>query len=300
MQLAVASIQSSIYKYETLSQQLKERINTKLVYYNTIIYNNNLTLFDPIIEKLRNDGVDEDLINMVYSDYRVQMQDRLINMNIHYRESPEDYAHNLEEWAIDAAREFKELWLPELRETSRIYGVPPEVITSILWIETKCGTYLGEHLVVNVFSTLAMLTQPEQMEIIKEKVAERYPEQDFEELIPRIERKANWGYRELLTLFSIAKDRFYIDLLNLRGSWAGAFGLCQFLPSSYKNSAVDGDGDGFVDLFTPIDAFHSVGNYLKKSGWSTSTESQRRAVRSYNNSTYYVNTVLDLASRLYY
>ncbi|MFW5663030.1 MAG: lytic transglycosylase domain-containing protein, partial [Bacteroidota bacterium] len=89
-----------------------------------------------------------------------------------------------------------------------------------------------------------------------------------------------------------------IDIMNLEGSWAGAFGISQFLPSSYINWAVDGDDNGIIDLFTLEDAVFSVGNYLKVNGWDDEENSRRDAVFHYNNSSAYVNAVFSLASML--
>jgi len=276
----------------------KSFLYSKKVQYDSIIAENNFAQFEPIIQKLIEDGIDEDYVREVYSNYRLQMQDTLINMNIHYQEKREHYAHNLESWAIAGGKVFMHSWLDVFKEAEELYHVDKEIIVAILWVETKCGQILGNHLVLNVYTTLSMLTQPEQLEIIKQKVKLNYPEQDFNLLIPRIERKSSWGYRELLNTFTIGYERDYIDILELRGSWAGAFGFCQFLPSSYLRSAVDGDGNGQINLFNVVDAVHSVANYLHKSGFSTSLESRKKAIRSYNNSTFYVETVLEYADKI--
>lgn len=63
----------------------------------------------------------------------------------------------------------------------------------------------------------------------------------------------------------------------------GAFGLCQFLPSSYLSFAIDGNGDGVVDLFNVEDVIFSVANYLKKHGWSDSFYHKVSALYAYNN-----------------
>ena len=89
------------------------------------------------------------------------------------------------------------------------------------------------------------------------------------------------------------------DILEKRGSRVGAFGLPQFMP--FKSSlfyAVDGDGDGRIDLYEHIDAMHSIANYLHSHRWSRSTTSKRNALRAYNNSTWYVNLVLEYRKRL--
>jgi membrane-bound lytic murein transglycosylase B len=91
-----------------------------------------------------------------------------------------------------------------------------------------------------------------------------------------------------------------MDPVNINGSYAGAMGICQFMPSNILTLAVDGDGNGSVDLFTHADAIASVANYLKKHGWKPglNREQKFKAVYHYNHSKYYVNTVLDIAQLL--
>jgi len=88
--------------------------------------------------------------------------------------------------------------------------------------------------------------------------------------------------------------------LAITGSGAGAFGLTQFLPSSYLRFAVDGDGDGVVSLYDADDAIASTANYLRGNGWrpGISYTDQRRVIWTYNHSDAYIDTVLRLADVL--
>ena len=92
-----------------------------------------------------------------------------------------------------------------------------------------------------------------------------------------------------------------LDIAQVKGSWAGAFGICQFIPSSCLNYAVDGNGDGLIDLYDFRDAAASVSNYLKVHGWRTGLDrkAQEKVVWSYNHSTLYCQTVVELARRLH-
>ena len=89
-----------------------------------------------------------------------------------------------------------------------------------------------------------------------------------------------------------------VPIFDLKGSWAGAFGICQFLPSSYLNWAVDGNDDGNINLYEMDDAIFSVANYLINHGWSEQPEDQKKAVFTYNNSSDYVDAVIQLAAKL--
>ena len=112
----------------------------------------------------------------------------------------------------------------------------------------------------------------------------------------RLHKKAAWGQRELLTFLKYCRAR-KLDPFSFYGSWAGAMGFCQFLPTSLKNCGADGDNDGRVDLFTHPDAIFSIACYLHNSGFKQNKRSTwRRAVYSYNHSQAYVDTIIRLAN----
>jgi membrane-bound lytic murein transglycosylase B len=90
-----------------------------------------------------------------------------------------------------------------------------------------------------------------------------------------------------------------IDPFTVAGSIRGAFGLSQFLPSSFLAFAVDGNADGRIDLDDPEDAIPSIANFLRKSGWDKDSSSHYRAVMAYNHSRLYADTVLSYALRLH-
>lgn len=118
------------------------------------------------------------------------------------------------------------------------YGVPPEYVVAILGIETRYGGYLGKTRILDALATLAF----------------DYP------------RRADYFMGEL-EAFLIMCRREGIDPLVPRGSYAGAMGLGQFMPTSFHGYAVDFDGDGHRDLWNPIDAIGSVANYFAGHGW---------------------------------
>jgi len=119
------------------------------------------------------------------------------------------------------------------------YGVPAEIIVAILGVETRYGGNVGGYRVVDALSTLAF----------------RYP--------PRSK-----FFRSELEHFLLLTREEDMSLLDPVGSYAGAMGLGQFMPSSYRAYAVDFDGDGKRDIWTnPIDAIGSIANYLNVHGW---------------------------------
>ena len=127
----------------------------------------------------------------------------------------------------------------ELRQIARETGVPPEIITAIIGVETFYGTRTGSYRAVDALATLAF----------------DYP--------PR----SKFFRSELRQLFLLARDE-QLDISQLTGSYAGALGPPQFIPSSYRNFSVDGDNDGRRNLLSDWnDIFASVANYFVVHNW---------------------------------
>ena len=125
-----------------------------------------------------------------------------------------------------------------LNRAWQVYGVPPEVIVGIIGVETRWGRVMGKTRILDALATLSF----------------NYP------------RRAEYFSGELETFLLMARDE-QDDPLNLKGSFAGAMGYGQFMPSSYKQYAVDFSGDGHINLWDPVDAIGSVANYFKAHGW---------------------------------
>jgi len=130
-------------------------------------------------------------------------------------------------------------------------GVPEEFVLAIIGIESIYGRHTGN------FATLAALAT----------LAFDYPQADGRGEIPGAASRAALFRGELEQLLLLARE-VRRDPLSFKGSYAGALGLPQFLPSSIRRFAVDGDGDGRIDLATsPADAIASVAHFLKEHGW---------------------------------
>jgi membrane-bound lytic murein transglycosylase B len=142
---------------------------------------------------------------------------------------------------IEAGVAFSERHRPALAYAAALYGVPEEIIVAIIGVETVYGRNTGNYRVIDALSTLAF----------------DYP--------PR----AEFFRGELENYLLYARDAG-IDTLALKGSYAGAIGIPQFMPGSYRRYAVDLDGDGRQDLSGSFaDAIGSVANFLKAHGWQT-------------------------------
>jgi membrane-bound lytic murein transglycosylase B len=153
--------------------------------------------------------------------------------------------------------------------------------------------------VVNVYVSLALMLNPDYLKGVQGSYAQAYPQLKDEATLARARRKARWAVYELSCLVRLA-DSLKIDPLTISGSFSGALGPEQFLPSSFWLFGIDGNGDGIADPFNPEDAIFSMGNYLRMFGWTEDAhiDQKRRAVWFYNRSRVYVNTVLMVYDKL--
>jgi membrane-bound lytic murein transglycosylase B len=155
------------------------------------------------------------------------------------RSYPKYRAKFLTPTRINAGLEYWRAHEDTLRRAEAEYGVPAEVILGILGVETAYGRNTGSFRVIDALATIA-----------------------FDG-----ERRQDYFREELKELLLLARE-IGVDPLAIKGSYAGAMGLPQFMPSSYRRHAVDFDGDGSTDLVaSPADAIGSVARYLKNHGW---------------------------------
>ena len=130
-----------------------------------------------------------------------------------------------------------------LRLAEELYGVPPEIVVGIIGVETIYGQQMGNFRVVDALATLAF---------------------DF----PAGRKDRSAFFRDELESFFVMCHSEGTDPLQAKGSFAGAMGMPQFMPSSFNKYAVDMDGDGHVDLRdSPADVIGSVAHYLAEFGW---------------------------------
>lgn len=200
-------------------------------------------------------------------------------------------------WAISQAHSYIVENKAMLEQIAAEYGVPEEIVVSILFIETNLGRNTGTR---SVFNRLASMARCSDLDIVFPYLEASLITPETEEFARRrCREKADWAYGELRALLLLAK-RDSIDPLSIRGSIYGAIGMCQFMPSNVFTFGVDGDQDGRVDPFAKPDALHSIANYLRGHGWrkGMDREGQHRVIFGYNHSTIYANTVLAIAEKI--
>jgi len=138
----------------------------------------------------------------------------------------------------------KKFWLKNKRailQASRTYHVPPEIIVAVIGVETNFGRTVGRHRVIDSLTTLLL----------------KYP------------KRKRFFRKELENYLLLTREQ-HLDPLTVKGSYTGAIGMAQFMPSSYRAYAVDEDKDGSADLVdSAADAIGSVAHYLKVHGWES-------------------------------
>jgi membrane-bound lytic murein transglycosylase B len=150
-----------------------------------------------------------------------------------------------------------------LSQVEQDSGVPVEIIVAIIGIETIYGRQTGNFRVKDVLSTLAF-SYPETP---NKPAREQLFKDQLKELILLCWTEAGGKLPAKNSIQGVNSTRFSA-CLNQNSSYAGAMGLPQFMPSSIRSFAIDGDGDGRIDLKqSPKDAIASVGNFMKKHGW---------------------------------
>lgn len=185
-------------------------------------------------------GLDADEVWAVLAEARYQQS--IIDAMTRPAEARPWYQYRpifLTETRIDAGAEFWRANRDLLEEVSERFGVPVEIIVSIVGVETNYGVNTGSFRVIDALATLGFY----------------YP------------RRAAFFSRELAQFLRLAHEE-NLPVNEVRGSYAGAMGIGQFIPSSYRAYAVDFDGSGSRDLWRSLpDALGSVANYLAEHDW---------------------------------
>ncbi len=162
-----------------------------------------------------------------------------------------------------------------LEQVSARFGVDPLLLTSLVGVETLYGNFTGRFVVFNAFYTIAV----------------NFP------------GKAAWAENELSELLKLCYGQ-NLDVFSLKGSYAGAFGYGQFLPSTFNHYAVDFDGDGRKSWDAWPDSLATTANYLAASGYEPGTADFSLhsrdwwAIYAYNHSDDYVHALIDLRAAI--
>lgn len=222
---------------------------------------------DQLKDRLAAQGFAEEDLNRLLADERVALYPQILER----RGKGLDYMSKkfglLTSKSIDQGVRVLTRHRATLEAVEAAFGVDKEILVAILRIETNFGGYTGSYPVFNSLLTRAVIEN----------------------------RRSQWAEEELTYLLRFTREQGR-DPLSIKGSWAGAFGIPQFIPSSYVRFAVDGNGDGLVNLYDFTDAVASVANYLRAHGWERGNREQSwNAVYAYNHCDNYVEAVFAYA-----
>ncbi len=254
-------------------------------------------IWQGIVKELIKDGENPKYITELFSSPLVHFDPRALPRKLTHKELMVDYKKFYNPNRIKRAQ----IWLKKhkkiLLKTYKKYGVPPQLITAILLVETDLGRHIGH---VSAFNMLASMAATKDFKKILDYIPKKSLKSvDLKRLRYFAKVKSSWAYKELKALIDYAKKN-KLDPLKIKGSIFGAIGLCQFMPSNAIKFGIDGDGDGTVNLFDVDDAVASMANYLKYYGWhkGLNKEEKLQVILQYNYSRPYAKTILDIANKL--
>jgi len=201
--------------------------------------------FEQYLEGLKTEarekGVSEQVIEQAFAN--VEHKPRAVKADKNQPETrltlDEYIPRAVPDWKVKQAKELYKEHYAELSRIGEEYGVQPRFIVALWGVESNFGRFTGNYPVIDALSTMAYDG-----------------------------RREAFFRKETMAALQIL-DEGHIQFEDFKGSWAGAMGQCQFMPSSFLSFAADGNGDGKKDIWnSEADVFASAANYLSQSGWN--------------------------------
>jgi len=265
---------------------------------NAMSVGKNHTYFKSLQKRLIKDGFDSARITQLYSKPGVYFEGKGVSGFLVHRESRLNYDQFTRKKAIKGALKYMETHQAALDRTEKEYGVDKEIITAILLVETRLGTFLGGPSILNTLSTIAALADPDVRDMFWKNVS-KSKGVTRKQLEKWAAKKSTWAYNELKAFLTYTAG-VNMDPTAVTGSYSGAMGIPQFMPSNVIIFARDGDGDGRIDVFNHADAITSTASYLKHYGWHPGIDRKKayKVIYHYNHSSQYVKTILKVSDLL--
>jgi len=255
-------------------------------------------IYQSLISRLSQDGFDAGFLSRLLMDSRSEPIPSAMAIPLTTREIPEIYEKFLMPEAILLAKKFLQENSTILNEVEMRFSVDKEVVTAILLVESRFGENIGKFRVLPTLASMAVMDSPENVEANYSVLRMADPEMTYDRVQGVAKKRASWAYQELKS-FLVIVLRENVDPLEIRGSYAGAVGMAQFVPSSYLGYAES--KNGFERWLTSKeDAVFSIGNYLKSHGWNKTLplEKKKKVLWYYNHSKPYIETVLLIAQKI--
>ena len=216
-----------------------------------------------VLELVEEHGFNESKVRSVLTD--AQYNNQIIELVTRPAEAKPWVKYReifLQDERRDQGITFQQEHLDDLKRAEQEYGVPRHVIVAIIGVETYYGTIMGSYPVVDALVTLGF-GYPRRAEFFRSQLKQFFLLACEERIQPFSETDDCDRESSSATL---PPDT---DIRSLKGSYAGAMGFGQFIPSSYRSFAIDFDGDGSRDIWTNVtDAIGSVANYFHVHGWN--------------------------------
>jgi membrane-bound lytic murein transglycosylase B len=256
------------------------------------------SFYQMLIYRLSQEGFDFGFLSQLFIDPRADLNPSLMTLSLVSRETPELYLPFLTPESTLLAKTFLHENLKILNEMEKRFNVDKEVVVAILLVESRFGENIGKHRVIPTLASIALTDSPENLRRNFQALNEMDPELSFEWLEVLSKRRADWAYQELKCFLRIILNE-RVDPLEVYGSYAGALGMPQFIPSSYLAYAVSKKNLESW-LLNKEEAISSIGNYLKSHGWKKklSIDKKREVLWRYNHSDPYVETILQIAQQI--
>ena len=252
--------------------------------------------------QLETEGFSKGFIKQVLKTYEPKGYEEVLRLNtILYLKKSDYHGIQVTDQAAKEVRQFSEKNKVALEKAQAAYKVPSEVIASLLFIESRFGKTIGNYHIPSVYLHIIQAPKKNVQDYLLSQTyryTDSITETDKQEILARTERKAAWAMGELKALEKVYSWKWDIGS-GFRGSFSGAFGMPQFLPSSYIKWSRSMNPPAQPNLDDAADAIQSVGHYLSDHGWKTEkADSQVPALMKYNNSKDYAKAILSLAEKI--
>lgn len=235
-------------------------------------------VYKEVVSQLREDDIPADFVHQTFSYSEITIDGEVVTRLNHPVERLPYHEYRkifLADERVEGGIQFHQVHKTLIEEVADSFGIDPILLVSIVGIESKYGTNSHQFSVFNALHTI----------------------------IHKFPRREKWVEREMVEYLKFCYENF-IPPHTIYGSYVGAFGYGQFIPSSFNRFSVDFNGDGIRHPFDWPDVLASIANYLVEHGYEKgSGDFSRRsanwkAVLAYNRSAKYVSAVLELRDRL--